>query len=489
MSLSGNLAMHQMSQPSSSTLPVQDGATRAGRAGPDRMGRVSRSARRQQGGHGLLAAVLLCIAVPATVAADDWPEYRGAGRQGVWTETGILDEFPPGGLSFTWRVPIHDGYAGPAVAGGRVFVIDARPAGTGGMRMVERVLCLDEETGETVWSHEWEADYAGLQPLYAIGPRATPTVDGDRVYVQGAMGRLFALDVATGAVRWSKDYVADLGTEVPAWGMAGAPLVEGELLICLAGAESDGKVIAFDKHTGAEVWRALSSDWDPGYNAPVVFDVGGVRQLVVWHPRAITSLDPRTGEQYWEVPFDVQLGVTIATPVRGGSFLLVSSFFNGSRMLRLNLDRPDASLVWRSEESNEVDTDKLHSMIGTPVIDGDYLYGIDSYGELRCLDVRTGERLWESQALTVERARQATAFFVRNGDRYFINNDRGELIIARFTPGGLEVLSRTHLLEPTSPVPRRRELGAVLWSYPAYANRHIVMRNGREIVRASLEAQ
>ena len=437
----------------------------------------------------MLAAVLLCIAVPAIVAADDWPEYRGAGRQGVWTETGILEEFPPGGLSFTWRVPIHDGYAGPAVAGGRVFVIDARPAGTRGMRMVERVLCLDEETGETLWSREWEADYAGIQPLYAIGPRATPTVDGDRVYVQGATGRLFALDVATGAVRWSKDYVADLGTEVPAWGMAGAPLVEGDLLICLAGAESDGKVIAFDKHTGAEVWRALSSDWDPGYNAPVVFDVGGVRQLIVWHPRAITSLDPRTGEQYWEVPFDVQLGVTIATPVRGGPYLLVSSFFNGSRMLRLNLDRPDASLVWRSEESNEVATDKLHSMIGTPVIDGDYLYGIDSYGELRCLDVRTGERLWESQALTVERARQATAFFVRNGDRYFINNDRGELIIARFTPRGLEVVSRTHLLEPTSPVPRRRELGAVLWSYPAYANRHIVMRNGREIVRASLEAQ
>ena len=171
MSLSGNSAMHQMSQPSSSTLPVQDGVTRSGPGGLDPMGRVSRSARLQQGWHLMLAAVLLCTAVPATVAADDWPEYRGAGRQGVWTETGILDEFPPGGLSFTWRVPIHDGYAGPAVAGGRVFVIDARPAGTGGMRMVERVLCLDEETGETLWSREWEADYAGLQPLYAIGPR------------------------------------------------------------------------------------------------------------------------------------------------------------------------------------------------------------------------------------------------------------------------------------------------------------------------------
>ena len=463
-----------------------------GGSGPSRLtasaGRGRRAARRQRAARLLAAALLVCAAAPATAAADDWPEYRGAGRQGVWTETGILEEFPPDGLSFTWRVPIQDGYAGPAVAGGRVFVLDARPAGSAGMRMIERILCLDEENGAVLWSHEWESNYAGLQPLYAIGPRATPTVDGDRVYVQGAMGRLFALDVATGAVLWAKDYVADLGTEVPAWGMAGAPLVEDDLLICLAGAEPDGKVIAFDKHTGAEVWRALSSASEPGYNAPLVFDVGGVRQLIVWHPRAITSLDPQTGERYWEIPFEVRMGVTIASPARSGPYLLVSSFFNGSRMLRLNLDRPDASLVWRSEESTEVDTDKLHSMIGTPVIDGDTVYGIDSYGELRGLDARTGERLWESQALTVERARQATAFFVRNGDRYFINNDRGELIIARFAPHGLEVVSRTHLLEPTSPVPRRRELGSVLWSYPAYANRHIVMRNGREIVRASLEA-
>ena len=438
----------------------------------------------------LLAAAVLIAAAPGTGLADDWPEYRGAGRQGIWTETGILETFPTEGLSYSWRVPIHDGHAGPAVAGGRVFVLDARPVPgeRAGMRRIERILCLDEETGTVLWSHEWAADYAGLQPLYAIGPRATPTVDGDRVYVQGAMGRLLALDVATGEVLWSKDYVADLGAEVPAWGMAGAPLVEGDLLICLAGGEPDAKVIAFDKHTGEEIWRALSSEWEPGYNAPIVFDVGGVRQLIVWHPRGITSLDPQTGERYWDEPFEVRLGVTIASPVRNGPYLLVSSFFNGSRMLRLNLDRPDATPIWRSENSTEVDTDKLHSMLVTPVIDGDYVYGIDSYGELRCLDVRTGERLWESQALTVEHARQASAFFVRNGDRYFISNDRGELIIARLSPAGIDVISRTHLLEPTHPVPRRRELGAVLWSYPAYANRHIVARNGREIVRASLAA-
>ena len=223
---------------------------------------------------GLIAFVILSW-VSQAAHADDWPEYRGKGRQAVWTETGILNEFPADGLLFAWRVPINDGYAGPAVAGGRVFVLDARPVDTIGMEMIERILCLDEETGETLWSHEWSADYSELQPLYAIGPRATPTVDGDRVYVQGANGQLVALDVGTGDVLWSKDYVADFGTAVPAWGMTGAPLVEGDLLICLAGGEPDGKVIAFDKHTGEEVWRALSSDWEPGYNSPIVFDVGG----------------------------------------------------------------------------------------------------------------------------------------------------------------------------------------------------------------------
>jgi outer membrane protein assembly factor BamB len=415
---------------------------------------------------------------------DDWPEWRGSGRLGVWNETGILDTFPAGGLPVRWRTSVHSGYSGPSVSDGRVFLTDSRRIR--GNRAAERAVAIDEATGAILWTHEWDADYTGLQLIYAIGPRATPTVDGDRVYVLGAMGRLFALNSASGQVLWHKDFVRDFNASVPSWGMAAAPLVDGERLIALVGGEPNAKVIAFNKHTGAEIWRALSSDWEPGYNQPTIIHAGGVRQLIIWHPRAISALDPVSGKVYWEVPSEVDMGMTVATPVRSGSHLLVTSFYNGARMLKLDEKQPAAQLLWSSKSNSEVDTDAIHSTISTPVIEGDYIYGIDSHGELRCLELATGRRVWESMALIKERARWATAFFVKNGDRYFINNDRGELIIAKLSPQGYHEISRTALIEPTHPYARRRELGAVHWSHPAYANKHIFVRNDKEIVKASL---
>ena len=429
----------------------------------------------------VLFLALLCA---RSTAAEDWPQWRGQGRLGIWNETGVVETFPAEGLEVSWRTPIHSGYAGPAVAGGRVFVTDFRP--TQGNQGFERILCLDEKNGEILWQREWEVDYTGLMQSYAIGPRATPTVDGDRVYVLGAMGKLMVLKVDSGEIVWEKDFVKDFGTTVPTWGMTGAPLVDGERVICLVGGEPDGKVIAFDKLTGAEVWRALSSDWEPGYAQPIIFEIGGVRQLVIWHPQAISSLDPTTGDVHWEVPFRIQNGLTVATPIRSGPYLFVSSFYDGAHMLKLDTHRPGAELLWSSSGGSDVQTDKIHTLISTAVIDGEYLYGIDSYGQARGLAVGTGERMWESVAIIKEKARFATAFFVRNGDRYFINNDRGELIIGRFTPEGFDETSRTKLIEPTSTPGARRELGAVNWSHPAYANRHIFARNDKEILRASL---
>jgi outer membrane protein assembly factor BamB len=429
----------------------------------------------------ILSALLL---TNVEIGGDDWPEWRGAGRLGVWNETGIIDTFPAGGLQPVWRTPIQAGYAGPSVAAGRVFVTDSRR--TQGNRAVERALAIDERTGAVLWTQEWPADYTGQQLIYAIGPRATPTVDGDRVYVLGAMGRMLALEVATGRIVWQKDFVRDFAASVPSWGMAAAPLVDGERLIALVGGEPNAKVIAFNKHTGEEIWRALSSDWEPGYNQPTIITHAGVRQLIIWHPRAISSLDPVTGKIHWEVPSEVDMGMTVATPVHSGSHLLVTSFYNGARMLKLDDHKPAAAMLWAGKSNSEVDTDAIHSTISTPVIDGNYIYGIDSHGELRCLEVATGNRVWESMALVKERARWATAFLVKNGDRYFINNDRGELVIAKLSPSGFHEISRTKLIEPTHPYARRRELGAVHWSHPAYANKHIFVRNDREILKTSL---
>jgi len=356
-----------------------------------------------------------------------------------------------------------------------------------GNQGTERALALDEKTGKTLWKREWPVRYAGLDPKYAIGPRATPTVDGDRVYVLGAKGALLCLDAGTGEIVWKADFVEKYGAEVPTWGMTGAPLVEGKLLIALVGGEPDAKVVAFDKRTGKEVWRALSSDWEPGYNSPIIVETGGARQLIIWHPKAIASLDPATGKIHWQQPFDVGMGMTVATPVYQRGRLLVSSFFNGSMMLRLDEDRPAAALAWRGKSDSEIETDGLHALLTTPVLSGDHVYGVGSYGQLRALDARTGERIWESLDLIGEKARWAAAFIVRHGDRYFVNTDQGDLVIAKFSPQGYREIDRTKLIDPTSPASRRRKLGAVNWSHPAYANRHIVARNDREIVRATLK--
>jgi outer membrane protein assembly factor BamB len=432
----------------------------------------------------LLSLLFSVLAMVAATSAADWPEWRGTGRQGVWNEAGILKTFPADGLKFRWRVPVRGGYSGPAVADGRVFVTDFEMKE--GRRGTERALCLDEKTGKRLWEHSWPVDYTALQANYAIGPRATPTVNGDLVYIVGAAGNLLCLDVKTGAVIWQKDFVRDYETSVPVWGMASSPLVDGDRLICIVGGKPDAKVVAFDKRTGKELWRALSSERsEPGYGQPILIEAGGARQLIVWHPEAVSSLDPATGKVFWEQPFAVRFGLTVATPARDGNQLFLSAFYNGPIMLELDRTKPGAKVVWRGASNSEINTDGLHCLINTPVIEGANIYGICSYGQLRGVDAATGKRLWETQDLTKEKARWATGFLVRNGDRYFINNDRGELIIARFKPEGYEEISRTKLLNPTSKL-GRRELGAVNWSHPAYANGHIFARNDEELVCASL---
>jgi outer membrane protein assembly factor BamB len=425
--------------------------------------------------------LLVVICILNRVLAEDWPEWRGKGRAGIWTESGILDKFPEKGLTPVWRTPLHGGFAGPAVAAARVFVTDfKRSSGKKGM---ERALCLDEKSGKILWTREWDADYQGIS--YDTGPRATPTVDGDRVYIVGGSGTLLCLNARTGDVIWRKDYVKDYRMQMPTWGIASAPLVDGDRLIAIVGGQPDAKVIAFDKMTGKEIWRALPSDSEQGYSQPVIVAARGTRQLIIWDPTAVVALDPATGKTYWQHPFRINLSLTLATPVFDGSRLLVSSFYNGSMLL--DLAKEKASVIWKGKSNSEINTDGLHAVVNTPVIDGDYIYGICSYGQFRCLNLKTGERIWETMEVTKEKARWASGFIVRHGDRYFINNDRGELIIAKLSAQGYQEISRTQLIKPTSNPGNRRELGAVNWSHPAYANRHIVARNDEEIISVSLK--
>jgi outer membrane protein assembly factor BamB len=424
----------------------------------------------------------LLLLLALTLSAADWPEWRNKGRQGIWDESGIIDRIPGEGLKVQWRTPVKAAYSGPAVSNGRVFLLDhTRTTGT---RASERAVSLDERTGKILWTREWDADYRGLD--YANGPRATPTVDGDRVYVLGAMGSLRCLRVKDGSEIWSADFVRDFNATVPGWGMSSAPLIVGSKLIAVVAGRANAKVVAFDKHSGRELWRSLSSDVsEPGYSQPVLIHHGRA-QLIVWHTSALESLDPDTGAVLWSQPFRVTMNTPIATPAWSAPHLLVSGFFDGARMMELDASG-DARLLWASQGGTEIKSDKLHALMSQPVIDGDYIYGICSYGQLRCLRRATGERVWETQALTVERARNATAWLIRNGDRVIALNDRGELVLARLSPSGYDEIGRAKIIEPTSPPGARRELGAVIWSHPAFANRHMIVRNDRELIRVSLD--
>ena len=439
----------------------------------------------------LIFGVLAGCVLP--LSANDWPEWRGMNRDGVWSETGIVDAMP-NELNVKWRVPINSGFSGAAVADGRVFITDwAEDPTSRTMDGTERAIALDEETGEILWVREWPTTYRMLMISYAIGPRATPTVDGDRVYVVGATGDLYCLNVETGAVLWEKHYIADYDSFIPTWGVASSPIVDGDRLITVVGGEPGGLIMAFDKRTGAEVWRALDVVGEMGYGQPILIDAGGARQLIVWHAAALVSLNPETGDLYWEEEWEAGGGMSVATPVHSGNYLLVTQFYRGSLMMRLDQDGPDATLLWKGQSRSEMpgETDGLHALITTPLIEGDHIYGVGSYGELRGLNARTGERVWMSDQMTAQ-ARWGTAFMVKQGDRYFVVNDDGFLIIAEFTPGGYVEQGRTKLIEPTGDAgfgPTRRFDRKVNWSHPAFANGHIVHRNDNEIIRVSLRAE
>ena len=433
-----------------------------------------------------------CSAARAGLLADDWPQWLGPQRDSVWRETGILKKFPAGGPPVRWRVKIGSGYAGPVVSKGRVYMMDRRLAQgaanppdalqRGSISGGERVLCLSEADGKLLWQYQYDCAYTVSFPA---GPRAAPLAGDGKLFTLGAEGNLFCLDAESGRVLWSHDFQKEYNVKAPMWGFAGHPLLHGHELICLVGGPGT-TLVAFDRNTGRELWRALSTE-EPGYSSPMLCKAGGREQLILWQPEGADSLDPQSGRLYWSVPFKSRSGLTVATPRCLGDCLFFTSFYNGSLMLRLDPTNAAPTKLWATEKGNEMQTTQLNSILCTPFLENGYIYGVCSYGQLRCLKMDTGERVWETFQATTggEPVRWANAFIVKNGNRFFLFNEKGDLIIARLSPKGYEELSRTHLLEPANKDPGR----PVVWSHPAFAQRCVFARNDKEIVCANLASK
>ncbi len=437
----------------------------------------------------LLVAIVflpaLCALPPAVGRGDDWPQWMGPRRDNVWRETGILERFPDGGPKILWRAEVAGGYSGPAVAGGRVFVTDyvtsdnvkvpnfERQQFTG----IERVLCLEEATGKRIWKHEYPVKYS---ISYPAGPRCTPLVHEGRVYTLGAEGHLFCFDAAGGQIVWSRDLKRDYATKAALWGYAGHPLIDGRKLICVVGGEGS-HVVAFDKTSGEEIWRALTSK-EQGYSPPTIIRAGGVRQLILLRPDAVSSVDPETGKSYWSVPYEASNGSIIMSPVTDGNLLYVAGYSNKNLLLRLAEDQPAAEVVWR-----DLPRQAMSPVNVQPFLEDGTLYGFDQNGMMYGVDLATGRRLWQTAApLDSERpVSTGTAFIVKQADRFWMFNELGELLIARLSRDGYQELDSAKVISPSN-VAFGRE---VVWSAPAFANRRAYIRNDNECICVELAAQ
>jgi len=437
----------------------------------------------------MLAATLLLSC--GSVQAEDWPQWLGSERNSVWTETGLIQKFPEEGPPVLWRKEIGLGYAGPAVAGSKVYLFDYQldsgdlaPSASARNRLIgeERILCLDAETGKQIWEYKYDCSYF---VSYPSGPRCTPTVHDGLVYALGAEGNLTCLNAENGKKQWSRALKQEFGMEeAPFWGFSGHPLVDGDLLYCIVGGEGS-TAVAFNRKTGEVVWKNLTAE-EPGYAPPTMINVAGTKQLIIWHAESINSLHPLDGSVYWSHPLKPQYGMSIATPRLEGDLLYAAGMGDTGAAYRITAGadgKPQAEPVWTGTGRTGV-----YPANSTPFIEDGVIYGCNVRpGTFVAADLNTGERLWETtELITGDRpAPHATAFIVKNGNRFVLFTETGDLVFVNLSRAGFREISRAHVIEPTGDAFGR----PVVWTHPAFAHRRCYIRNDKEVICVDLSAQ
>lgn len=434
-------------------------------------------------------AVLLLASMSA-VFAGDWSQWLGDERDGVWREVGVRKDLPKEGAKVLWRTPVSWGYAGPSVADGKVYVpdfvitdsiFDGKSQGGHPRKGFERILCFDAETGKQLWEHKYEVTYT---VSYPGGPRVTPTVAEERVYFQGTMGHLWCLDAQSGKVLWERDICAEYQCRPPRWGYSSHPLVHGDLVYAVAGGD-DQVLLALDKKTGKEKWKALSSE-EAGYCPPRIIKHAGVEQLLFWYPEAVVSLNPANGKNYWSVDLKPVYGISRMAPGLYDNKLFISGpGKNVAVLLELNQSKPGVRELWRGTNDTAV------YPLNAPVqIRKGIIYGVDSEtSALIAVSMKNGERLWSTTTPSLaisesKQARHGTAFLVyhETNKQFWIFGEMGDLILAELSAGGYKEIGRQHVLEPTNGAWGRK----VVWSHPAFAEKSVFARNDKELIRVDL---
>lgn len=403
--------------------------------------------------------------------AGDWPQWRGPNRDADWKETGIVETWPKTGLKVLWRAPVGLGISSAVVVAGNVYVSDSelqKPVAH------QRVHCLGADSGDRQWTYTYDMSPPDwfFTEEQARGPGATPVVKDGKLYALDLFGGLVCLATIDGKVLWKKNLAEEYKTKGTS--LDASPLIEKDLLILMLGGASGAGIVALDRTTGREVWRALEEAVT--WSSPLVIDAGGVRQLIVWTQQSVSSLNPTNGASYWrqETRTGGSAGTAaVSTPVFAEGHLLVSGW-----MFRLEEHQPAVRALWPDGAGV---SRRILSDTSSPLIQGEFVYSAKSGGEFVCLKAATGEEIWRTNTVT-EIGSAAGVHVTSHGDSTYLFNDRGELIQARLAPTGYREIRRTQLIEPTSPFGGRK----FAWAAPAFARQNVYVRNDQEVVCFSM---
>jgi outer membrane protein assembly factor BamB len=409
---------------------------------------------------GLLAGLL------GIAAAADWPQWRGPDRTGRSADTGLLQRIPAGGPRLVWTFEqAGQGYSAPAVAGGRLYTLGADGRGT-----EEFVLCLDVATGKEVWRTPLKRlnNRTRVAAPWGAGPRSTPTVDGDAVYVLGARGDLAGLDAATGQLRWQKNLVGDFGGRVMAqWGYCESPLVDGGKLVCCPGSE-DGTVAALDKATGEVLWRSQGLTDDASYASVVVAEVGGVRQYVVKTSERTAGVAAADGKLLWQEEVGVNPTAVIPTPVVRDDLVFTTCGYagRGGTCGLIKLTPTGAGTTSEVVYENK----NLINHHGGVVLVGEYLYGhgYDSDPDgWTCLELTTGNVVWTSDRL------EKGSITYADGRLYCAGERTGTVVMIEPTPAGWVEHGRFTVPKKSA----NRPPSGQFWTHPVIADGKLFLRD------------
>src|SRR5579872_987700 len=394
-------------------------------------------------------AWMLLILTCLGARGEDWPQFLGPARNGVYTGA-AFGVWPKTGPAALWKIDVGQGFSGPVVVEGRVILFHRREN-----RAI--VDSLDARTGRRVWSAEYPTDYRD-DFGFDEGPRATPAVSGGRIFTFGAESILQALDFATGKRLWSIDTRQKFGVEKGFFGAACSPLVEGDRVMLNVGGRNGAGIAAFDASTGRVLWTATSDE--AGYSAPVATTIGGVRHALFFTRAGLVDIDPQNGKIRFQFSWRSRshASVNAAAPVVVGNLVFLSASY-GTGATLLQIDGNSAKQLWSSD-------DVLSNHYATSIYRDGFLYGYhgrQEFGQtLRSVELKTGKVQWNVDGFGAGTATLA-------GDRLLLMRENGELVLAPASPKEFRPLARAQLLTPT------------VRAYPAIADGKLYVRNERTL--------